>query len=78
MTKTLGEPATIFSLVCLLCNVRSPAPFPCSCLLLLLALKQGGISIGAREITDYYSAMRALGFNKRLDWLLALRFFLIG
>lgn len=78
MTKTLGEPAILFSLVCLLCNIRSPALFSCSCLLLLLALRHGGIRIGAREITDYYSAMRALGFNKRLDWLLALRFFLIG
>jgi len=69
MTGTLGEPAIFFSLAYLVCNARSSALFPCSCLLLLLALKQGGTGIGAREITDYYSAMRALGFNKRLDWL---------
>ena len=42
MAETLGESAILFSLVYLVHNARSSTLFPCSCLLLLLALKQGG------------------------------------
>jgi len=42
MAGTFGESAIFFSLVYLLHNARSSALFPCSCLLLLLTLKQRG------------------------------------